>query len=389
VLFRSQADALPPFETLETATDTDRLAKVYVEVTTKCNLSCRTCVRNGWNERLALMPLALYQSLIEQLRDVPGPLTLVFAGYGEPTTHPHFLEMVRLAKDIGARVEVVTNGTCMDAKMSEAVAGLQVERVWFSVDGLTPDRYASIRRGGQFDAVHHNIRGLYVARFQAGQITPEIGLVFVAMKSNVDQLSQLHWLALMVHASQVLVTNLLPHTPDMVEEVLYGRSLKMGHYNRSPEMPHVHLPRMDFDDVTGGPFLALMRLAENVDLNGADLSTQSDYCPFIQAGATAIRVDGEVSPCTPLLHDHPLFVGNRWKSMYHATFGNIAHDALAGIWASDAYSAFRSKVRKFEFSPCVFCGGCGLDDTNLEDCFGNTFPVCGSCLWAQGVVRCP
>ncbi len=26
---------------------------------------------------------------------------------------------------------------------------------------------------------------------------------------------------------------------------------------------------------------------------------------------------------------------------------------------------------------------------NEEDCFGNTFPTCGGCLWAQGVIRCP
>jgi hypothetical protein len=30
----------------------DHLARVYVEVTTGCNLSCRTCVRNSWDEPL-------------------------------------------------------------------------------------------------------------------------------------------------------------------------------------------------------------------------------------------------------------------------------------------------------------------------------------------------
>jgi hypothetical protein len=24
-----------------------------------------------------------------------------------------------------------------------------------------------------------------------------------------------------------------------------------------------------------------------------------------------------------------------------------------------------------------------------EDCYGNTFPACGGCLWAQGVIQCP
>ena len=28
-------------------------------------------------------------------------------------------------------------------------------------------------------------------------------------------------------------------------------------------------------------------------------------------------------------------------------------------------------------------------DGNEEDCLGNVFPACGSCLWAQGLIQCP
>jgi hypothetical protein len=24
-----------------------------------------------------------------------------------------------------------------------------------------------------------------------------------------------------------------------------------------------------------------------------------------------------------------------------------------------------------------------------EDCYGNAFPACGGCLWAQGIIQCP
>jgi hypothetical protein len=33
--------------------------------------------------------------------------------------------------------------------------------------------------------------------------------------------------------------------------------------------------------------------------------------------------------------------------------------------------------------------GCNLSETNEEACFGNPFPTCGGCLWAQGVIQCP
>jgi MoaA/NifB/PqqE/SkfB family radical SAM enzyme len=378
-----------------TGVEANRLTRVYVEITTRCNLTCRTCVRNGWDEPLGQMPLALFRSLIEQLRasiqlhESGEPLTLVFAGYGEPTVHPDLLEMLRLSKDLGARVEMVTNGTRVDTAMARRLIDLGADRVWFSVDAVTPERYAAIRRGGQLAEVSDHIRQLYHERLRARRILPEIGLAFVAMRSNVDELPGLYRLAMAVHASDLLVTNLLPHTPDMLDEILYRRSIGMGHYSQSNEVPRVHLPRMDFDETTGAPLLALLGHADNLDLAGADPAGQSDYCPFVQGGATAIRWDGQVSPCSPLLHAHPVFVASRWKQVKHASYGSIAEQPLAEIWASERYAAFRRKVQVFDFAPCVFCGGCGLDESNEEDCKGNSFPVCGGCLWAQGIVRCP
>jgi hypothetical protein len=46
-------------------------------------------------------------------------------------------------------------------------------------------------------------------------------------------------------------------------------------------------------------------------------------------------------------------------------------------------------VLNFEFSPCTLCDGCILSEKNEEDCYGNAFPTCGGCLWAQGIVQCP
>lgn len=367
----------------------DRLAKVYVEVTTRCNLACRTCVRNAWDERLGHMSLDLYGRLMAQLEDCPGPLTLVFAGYGEPTFHPQIVTMLQMAKEAGARVEIVTNGMRLDATMAQVMIDLGVDKIWFSVDGVTPGRYAAIRRGGQLDTVREHIQQLYALRRRQWREVPEIGLVFVAMKSNIGELPDLHWLAASVHASDVLVTNLLPHSPEMVDEILYRQSLSMARFSRSPELPRVHLPRIDFDETSSAPLVALMGHAANLTMSGADLGQNTNYCPFVQAGAASVRWDGQVSPCPPLLHTHPLYVADYWKQLRHASFGSIAEEGLHEIWVSDRYAAFRRKVRAFDFAPCAVCGGCERAEGNEEDCCGNTFPTCGGCLWAQGIVRCP
>lgn len=46
-------------------------------------------------------------------------------------------------------------------------------------------------------------------------------------------------------------------------------------------------------------------------------------------------------------------------------------------------------AREFDYAPCLFGGGCAVTETNDEDCYRNPAPVCGECLWAQGIVRCP
>ncbi len=51
----------------------DHLAKVYVEVTSHCNLACEMCVRNAWNEPLGRMPLDLFRRLVVQLSGFPSP----------------------------------------------------------------------------------------------------------------------------------------------------------------------------------------------------------------------------------------------------------------------------------------------------------------------------
>ena len=37
---------------------TDPLTKLYVEITTYCNLSCQMCVQRVWSESPGAMPLA-------------------------------------------------------------------------------------------------------------------------------------------------------------------------------------------------------------------------------------------------------------------------------------------------------------------------------------------
>lgn len=369
----------------------DGLTKLYVEITTHCNLSCEMCVQRVWDETLGAMPLATFAALMEQVGELPQPPIIHLGGYGEPMVHPDFLEMVRLAKDTGAEVEMTTNGMMLTRERAEALLELQLDRINVSVDGLTPDSYGDIRVNGDLDRVIQNLRYLHQLKVRkvGRHAKPLFAIAFVAMKSNIDEIPQLAKLASYIGAWDIKVSNVVPHTAEMEGEILYEQALRAATFRESKWAINMNLPRMDLNATTAGALQDVYDSRVSLALMGTSLSERTNYCRFAQEGFAAVRVDGEVSPCLSLLHTHPEYIRGRQKTVAHHGFGNVNQQSLGDIWASDDYASFRQKVRDFNFSPCTTCGGCERFPRNVEDCMENTFPTCGGCLWAQGIIECP
>jgi len=45
--------------------------KLYIEVTTACNLNCQTCIRHSWTDPHAHMSVATYKKILESLDELP------------------------------------------------------------------------------------------------------------------------------------------------------------------------------------------------------------------------------------------------------------------------------------------------------------------------------
>lgn len=367
------------------------LAKLYVEPTSQCNLACRTCIRNVWDEPLGQMADATFARVVAGLREFSPPPAIFFGGFGEPLAHPRIVEMVRQAKALGAWVELITNGTLLTEDLSRQLIAARLDGLWVSIDGATPESYADVRLGAALPEVVANVARFRDLRhnwiFQ--RPTPEIGVVFVAMKRNLADLPAVLRLGGHLGASRCLVTNVLPHTPEMRAEVLYARALSDITYLPSPWVPHLGLPRIDVDDDTREPLYGALRGGYNVTLAGNNLGGANDHCPFVEEGAAAIGWDGSFSPCLPLLHSHVSFLDERERFSRRWVLGNVAERELSDLWYAPEHTAFRERVQALDFSPCTACGGCDLSQTNDADCYGNSFPTCGGCLWAQGVIQCP
>ncbi|MBP1714557.1 MAG: putative oxidoreductase, partial [Deltaproteobacteria bacterium] len=94
------------------------LAKVYIEPTNGCNLECRTCIRNTWDEAVGKMSPKTFKRILKGLKEFSPVPSVFFGGFGEPLSHPDIVNMITQTKALGASVEMITNGTLLTREMS-------------------------------------------------------------------------------------------------------------------------------------------------------------------------------------------------------------------------------------------------------------------------------
>jgi MoaA/NifB/PqqE/SkfB family radical SAM enzyme len=364
------------------------LVKLYVEPTTVCNLDCRTCMRNNWGEPPGHMPFDLYQQILEQTQAMPDLRLLSLGGIGEPLAHPRLPEMVAQAKAQGLAVELVTNGTLLKPALARALIQAGLDLLWVSIDGTTPESYDHVR-GTQLQRVLDQLVNVHRLQRKMRRTKPELGLAFVAMRRNVGDLAELSRLARRVGAARMMVTNVIPYTRELADEILYDIALFLPQSGPSPLSPQLCLPNMDWDDQNIAIMARQLVHSNPLRLGQIPITWPRDTCRFVQEGYCVVGRDGRVSPCLGLLHPHTTYLHGYERQVRAYTLGNVADRPLSEIWQDPEYVAFRERVTAFDFSPCTLCGGCDYLEANETDCYGSPFPACGGCLWAQGIVQCP
>jgi MoaA/NifB/PqqE/SkfB family radical SAM enzyme len=216
-----------------------------------------------------------------------------------------------------------------------------------------------------------------------------VGAAFVATRRNVDSLPGLLKFAQDLQLDFVSVSNVVPHTAEMAAETLWRQAAWATTFRPQGWRPQVMMGHLDVEDRTLPALVAIAASGPVFPPSWLDGGAGRNYCRFVREGMLAVRWDGCVSPCLSLLHTHPEYVNDHWKTVHSHAVGHVDERGLAEIWRDAAYRELRTRVRSFDFSPCFACGGCPDTDTNESDCYGSPFPACGECLWAQGIVLCP
>ena len=106
-----------------------RFAKVYIEISNLCNLSCRFCP--GTKRPKGRMDLERFSSILEKLKDYTE--FVYFHLMGEPLLHPDLPQFLDVAGQMGFKVILTTNGTLLEERKELLLSSPAVHKVNISL----------------------------------------------------------------------------------------------------------------------------------------------------------------------------------------------------------------------------------------------------------------
>jgi sulfatase maturation enzyme AslB (radical SAM superfamily) len=244
------------------------LTKVYIEPTVDCNLDCITCFRNAWDQPIGRMTDETFESILEGLKKMDPIPSVYFGGIGEPLFHQKTIGWIRRVKELGVKVELITNGTILTEKKCRELIDAGLDILWVSLDGATPEGFGDVRLGAELPQILENLRRLFRMRGGGHFPKPEIGVAFVAMKRNINDLPKIIQMGQTFGAKYFSVSNVQPATEEMQEDRLYTRTMRNIAYMPSPTLPKLSLPKMDFNEDTQAALTEAFNSGCNVSFAG-------------------------------------------------------------------------------------------------------------------------
>src|SRR6185369_5795444 len=126
-------------------------SRLFVETTSRCNLSCDMCMKQnslGGACEGDLSPLT-FDALEVAL---PHLDALVLNGVGEPLLNSHLENYINKARKLMPAcgwIGFQTNGILLNNLRAMSLVDAGLDRVCLSMDGISPTTFSTIRTGGQ------------------------------------------------------------------------------------------------------------------------------------------------------------------------------------------------------------------------------------------------
>jgi putative metalloenzyme radical SAM/SPASM domain maturase len=424
---------------------TEHPSKLFVEVTTLCNLQCGMCVKQNGMGGIpeGSMSPETFERLVPAF---PHLDTLVLNGIGEPLLHPlleTFIVRARALLPETASIGFQSNGMVLTDERAASLIDAGLDRICISLDTISDDSFRSIRSGGEMHGIVAAFDSLNKARVPHRGRNLRIGIEFVLMRNNLTDLPDAIRWAGRSGASFAIVTQLLPYQQEIVAQAAYdtnttgaiaiyerwkttalqegldirqyldmltkvGRTPGEERVERLVEMMRndaeaqgitLHVDRLlrRDEEWLAAAELVFDRAREAARETGVELTLpgmaprNTRKCEFVEGNSAFISWDGNVHPCYFLWHHYACYVAGVAKRVKPWVLGNVRDRELLAIWNDAASGSFRERVLGYKFPFCFDCGFALCDYVSEEefeqDCYIEPVP-CGACLWCTGLFHC-
>ena len=324
---------------------------VFIEVTNRCNLLCKTCPRTYFTrEPLKSLTLEEFVAIAGQF---PEMKRASLHGIGEPLLNPELPEIIRYLK--GRRVEVVfnSNGTLLTPKWQQALVAAGLDSYRCSVDGARPETYASIRGADLLGKITKGLAGLVHTRVRLGAQKPEISIWCVATRENLEELPELVRLAAGLGVPEIYMQRMtfFSQEPEHQYGLAKGEMVIFGDTAAAERQEAVISYCETLSAELGIRFLAS---GGRDARNSLAAARPADFTPWqacLRPWTTAyITANGNCLPCciSP-------FATNDYESLI---MGNIFKQPFEEIWNNDRYRKWRTDL--LSPAPHKACAGCGV-----------------------------
>ena len=304
-----------------------RPQRLVFETTNRCNLRCAMC---GQSHRDFVG-----RDLQPEIFDKTEPYwetahDASLFGWGEPLMNKHLGRYFDLLAPRGPRIFVLTNAMLLKPEMIERFLTGGLAFLNFSVDGARAETYNRIRKGADFDTVLANIRAVVARKRQLGLEKPYMRMVFVGMRSNVEEFPDFVDLAAGLGMDEAKMVHMIAYGRDMVDEILFDhKELTNAVLDEAQRRATAHGIRLTIPD--------------RFDLSGrAALEPQAALhkkCPrpweevFVQS-------DGKVRLCM----------------LSKDIMGDLAVEGVEDIWNNEKFQAVRATINTPRaMSTCAKC----------------------------------
>lgn len=339
----------------------DQLRLVAWEVTRSCNLNCVHCRAAAEKGPYpGQMGTERCMQILEEITRVGAPIVILTGG--EPLLRSDIFEIAAKGTELGLRMVMATNGTCITPVITERMKQSGIRRVSISIDGSTPEDHDKFRMmPGAFHAALDGIQLLKKAAIEF-QINTTI------TRHNAHQIEKILDLAVQAGAVAHHIFLLVPtgRARDMVHQEIEAGDYEelLRWFYRMREKVPLHLK------ATCAPhYYRILRQEAHARQQRVDFETYGlDAVTRGCLGGTAfcfISHDGIVQPCGYL----------------ELNCGDLSQSSFGSIWhGSDLFRQLRDpSTYKGKCGRCEYlrsCGGCRARAFEATGDFLEEEPLC-------------